>query len=200
MYTPKRYESKSDDFNHELIEAHPFASLITSENDRSFLTQTALVWPKNGSKSSLFGHIAKMNPQTNMLYNGALTHALFAGEHHYMSPSWYLEKSVPTWNYMSVQVWGRIRVIDDKKTFLDELDAMTKHFEARYKTAYSLDTLSKEYLAKNLNVIHGFYIDIDRVEGKAKLSQNKSAETRQRIRTELEVLGSDNALGVAKKL
>lgn len=200
MYTPKRYRINSESDAIKIINENPFASLVTVVDGSSWITQIPLTFHRKDGKDFLFGHVAKANPQTQHIKDGINVHCLFAGPHHYISPAWYFEKSVPTWDYMSAQVWGKVHTITDDNVFLEALDKLVDDFEAFYKTGFSLNELEDGFLQKNLNAIHGFFIEIKKMQGTHKLSQNKSEGTRNNVKKQLFDLNSDNARLIANRI
>jgi transcriptional regulator len=122
------------------------------------------------------GHVARENPQLRHLAAGAEVLAVFHGPHGYVSPSVYLDPGVPTWNYVAVHARGRARVVDEAglRRILDETVA---RFDSSDWTVESIG----ELLAGKLAAIAGFEMEIDHLEGKWKLSQNRSATDRARV-------------------
>jgi len=146
----------------------------------------------DAARNVLRGHLARANPQLEQLADGAEVLAVFHGPHGYVSPSVYVDQpSVPTWNYVVVHAHGHARRVDEKglRSILDE--ALSR-FDA---TGWSLYT-GDEFLRPMLDAIAGFEIDLDRVEGKWKLSQNRSPDDRARVAAWLE-RGDDSSRALA---
>lgn len=201
MYIPKRYELAAQEAALSICTENPFASFITVKDGKSHLTQLPLLRVKDsGERLTFFGHIARNNPQAEHIQTGAEAHCLFAGAHHYISPAWYVKKDVPTWNYTSAQVWGTLRVVEDASELAAGLEETTAYFENLYQTGFSLSELDESYVQGSARGIIGFYLNVTVIRGKEKLSQNKPAETRQRIRAGLEAFSSDSAKEMAKRI
>jgi transcriptional regulator len=160
--------------------AYPFATVITRcEGDLKVSHLPLLV---DGQRGVLRGHLARENPQLSDLAKGSETLVIFQGPHAYVSPSVYEEHpSVPTWNYVVVHVHGRARLVDEPalRGILDELVA---RFDP---TGWRLEA-PQDYVSSALDAIAGFEITIERLEGKWKLSQNRSLEDQRRVAAWLE--------------
>ena len=98
--------------------------------------------------------------------------AIFTGPHAYISPSWYAEANVvPTWNYVAVHVYGRVRIDDDRDSRLQAVNRHVGFFESGMPSPWSLDEADSAFIDQLLDAITAFRIEIDRIEGKWKLSQ-----------------------------
>ncbi len=176
MYTPKHFALDDPAQQQALIADYPFAQLITVDGDG---LPHATYLPMLYWQGRLEIHMAKANPQWEHFQNGREVLCVFKGEHGYISPSWYPgAPNVPTWNYVVLQVYGRPRVIEDageKKAMMARLvDAM----EAGFEEPWRMD-LPEPYEQGMLSGIVTFHIEISRMEGKAKLSQNRKPEDLQ---------------------
>jgi transcriptional regulator len=111
---------------------------------------------------------------------------VFSGAHAYVSPSWYGQHpSVPTWNYVAVHAYGVPRVIEDPGRVRALLDRLVRTFEDGRPAPWRMDGLPDDYVSGMMRGIVAFEIPIDRLEGKAKLSQNRPASDRARVRAAL---------------
>jgi transcriptional regulator len=104
---------------------------------------------------------------------------IFQGPQGYVTPSWYATKQesgkvVPTWNYATVHAWGQPRLIDDTTWIHRQIDALTRQQEASSLTPWNVQDAPEEFIASQLNAIIGVEIPISRIEGKWKVSQNRS--------------------------
>ncbi|MCL5677544.1 MAG: FMN-binding negative transcriptional regulator [Firmicutes bacterium] len=158
-----------------LIRQNGFGILFSQVKGHPFATHLPFVVNEaGGEKGSLSGHLAKANPHWREL-DGAEVLVVFQGPHAYISPSWYAEKqAVPTWNYVAVHVYGQCRIVQDERELRTLLSEMTRFYEPDSPLA---DHLDEEFYVKMANAIVGFEIRITAMEGKAKLSQNRSADT-----------------------
>jgi transcriptional regulator len=132
-----------------------------------------------GSHGRLLGHMARANPQWRTIEGEAL--AVFSGPHAYVSPSWYEEAgTVPTWNYVAVHAHGTIEVVEERDALIDILRRSVAAYEGPRPEPWRFDE-SAAHVEKMLGAIVGFRIEITRLEGKWKLSQNHSAERRRKV-------------------
>jgi transcriptional regulator len=170
--------------------AYPFATVITHCEGHLGVSHLPLL--VNVAGNTLRGHLARENPQIAHLTAGADVLAIFHGPHGYVSPSVYAEQpSVPTWNYVVVHVHGRARLLDEGglRAILDD---MVSHFD---QTGWRPEA-SAEFMAPKLAAIAGFEIEIQRIEGKWKLSQNRSLTDQARVVSWLE-RGDDQSRALA---
>jgi transcriptional regulator len=197
MYIPKFNAVTDTALLHELMRAFNFATLITTHDGAPFATHLPfLVYPEIGAQGTLVAHMARGNVQWTDFAQGqqgleALV--IFQGAHTYISPSWYAEPvSVPTWNYMVVHAYGVPRVIEDEARVHEVLRALVDRHEEGFEEPWQME-LPEEYLRKQLRAIVAFEIPITRLEGKFKLSQNRSAEDRRRVIERLLTSGDASA-------
>jgi transcriptional regulator len=124
--------------------------------------------------------MARANPQWQGFGEAQPVLAIFHGPHAYVSPSWYRATGVPTWNYAVVHVYGRARPIEDQATLRSLIERLTALHEARNPSPWRNDLPDDRY-HDLLGKIVGFEIDIERMEAKFKLSQNRSDADRQGV-------------------
>lgn len=178
MYTPKAFEVTDLSTLHEFIETYGFATLITIDGTEPVATRLPLVLDRAaGAHGALLGHVARANPQWRS-FDGGRCLAMFDGPHGYVSPSWYATSpAVPTWNYAAVHVYRATRAIHDPAWLSALVDRLVTIYEAGMSRPWS-GALPPEFKEGLLKAIVGFVIDIDRIEGKFKLGQNRPAEDR----------------------
>jgi len=182
MYIPKHFATDDTAQMHELIRRHNFATLITQHDGAPFASHLPfLLDTTRGPHGTLLAHLARANPQWRHLAAGQTALAIFQGPHAYVSPSWYAaELSVPTWNYAVVHAYGTARIIEDHTELYAILKALVDTHEAGFAQPWPMD-LPDDYMSKMMRGVVGFEIPIERLEGKLKLSQNRSADDRQRV-------------------
>lgn len=199
MYVPKHFEIADPAWCHALMRAQSFAVMITADDTGApFATHLPfLVDDTRGPKGTLRGHVARANPHWRYLAAGRPTLVVFSGAHAYVSPSWYAQHpAVPTWNYVVVHASGTGVLVEDParvRTLLADL--VHAHERVGQPAAWSFESLPADYVDAMQRGIVAFEIPIDRLEGKAKLSQNRSAEDRARTRDAL--AGADDPLARA---
>lgn len=178
MYIPAWFQEERLDVLHELMRQYAFAALVTSPPERPFATHLPfLLDAGRGAFGTLRAHIARANPQWQHFEAGQEVLVLFQGAHTYVSPTWYAtQPSVPTWNYAVVHAYGIPRLLTDDELY-DTLLASLAVYEAQPENL----PLTPDYLQKMMRGIVGFEIELTRMEGKFKLSQNRSETDRLNV-------------------
>lgn len=183
MYIPKQFEIKELAVAYDVIQENGFATLCSMHEGIPFATHLPLLL--NKEKNYLYGHFARPNPQWKDIENQAVL-AVFHGPHCYISSSWYeTNQAVPTWNYVTVHVYGEAELIEDEQELTDSLHDMVLKYEAP-DSSYKLQDLDANFLAGMNKGIQGFKIKIKKIEGKAKLSQNHSINRQELVINHLE--------------
>jgi len=182
IYIPKHFEEKDQSRILQLIRDYPFSTLVGVHEGQPVLNHLPLITKAQAEKITLLGHMALQNPQAILLKDGAKVTAIFHGPHTYITPTWYVRSKVPTWNYAVVHVTGRISWIHEFRPLIALLRQMTDVFEEsepnRWQFLLPEDLKSEKELT---SAIIGFEIEIESMEAKFKLSQNRSAEDREEV-------------------
>jgi len=191
MYQPSAFREERLETLHALIRAHPLATLITAGSDGIIANFVPFILVDAGAvdtghKGTLRAHIAKANDQVEALRAGSETLVVFHGPEAYITPSWYASKKehgrvVPTWNYAVVQVRGTPRVIDDADWVRTQIIALTSTQEGRRPEPWSVSDAPESFIDGQIKAIIGVEIPILTIEGKWKVSQNRSAADRQGV-------------------
>ncbi|WP_457424914.1 FMN-binding negative transcriptional regulator [Roseateles sp. P5_E7] len=185
MYLPKHFASSDLAHALHLIAEHPLALLIGPDAaGESFGSHLPLIAEATGDGFTLEGHMARANPHWAWLSQQQRLLAVFTGPGAYVSPSHYDSlQNVPTWNYAALHAYGEIELIDGAAA----KDALLKRLIGRFEPEYAEQWrgLKEDYQHKLLGAIVGFRIRVTRWELKLKLSQNRAAVERQRIREAL---------------
>lgn len=200
MYVPKHFEVTDTAWCHALIRAQSFALMITADDTGApFATHLPiLVDERRGPLGTLRGHVARANPHWRHLAAGRPTLVVFSGAHAYVSPSWYAtHPAVPTWNYVAVHASGTGALVEDAEQVRTLLADLVHVYEAPGPEAWSFEALPADYVAGMQRGIVAFEIPIARLEGKAKLSQNRDAVDRGRTREALAASDDPVARAVA---
>lgn len=198
MYVPGHFAMDSREDALAFVRANSFAVLVsTEENGEPFATHVPLLVNASGQK--LIGHLARANPHWKLFDGTRTALAVFSGPHAYVSPRWYASApQVPTWNYVAVHVTGKPRIVEDGALVRDMLDKLGQAHEGDYPNAWSFTALPEKYVEGMIRGIVAFEIPIDRVEGKAKLSQNKNDADVAGAVAGLSTTGSAEARAVAE--
>ncbi len=194
MYIPKYFVINDMSVVYEVIEENSFATLVSMHQGELFATHLPLLLDRE--KTCLYGHFARSNPQWNDIQHQTVL-AIFHGPHCYISPSWYeTNQAVPTWNYVAVHVYGNVELIDDEEEIMQSLHDMVEKYEAP-GSRYQLSEVDAKLLSKMRSGIQAFKIHIERIVGKAKLSQNHSVHRQERIIKQLEQMPFENEKQIA---
>jgi len=203
MYIPGRYKELDPKVIEQFLRANDFATLVSFDGERPIATHLLVDFQHRADGSlALNGHMARANKQWQTLDAGRDVLTIFSGPHTYISPRWYNHTSVPTWNYMSVHVYGTPRVMTEH----DELYALLKRLVDKHEgdsgaaSPYRLECLPEEFVTKQMQAIVGFQIEISRMEASFKLSQNRNQESYDNVVTELYRRTDDNSLAVAEAM
>jgi transcriptional regulator len=174
MYIPKHFEEKDTEKLLEFMRSNSFVTFVSILNGVPFASHIPLVIESSGDDIKLVGHLAKGNEQWQAFSNGESL-AIFTGPHAYVSPTLYETKqSVPTWNYIAVHAYGVPEVIEfsERATLERMMDDIIDTYDASYKEQWH--SLSDTYRTSMMKGIVAFEMPVRRLEGKYKLSQNRS--------------------------
>lgn len=204
MYTPSAFNDEELASLHCLIEQTRLAILVSHDENGIQASHLPLLFnPGEGPFGTLYGHLAKANRQWHALQNGAEVLVIFAGADAYVSPGFYPSKAehgkvVPTWNYQAVHVHGRAEVFSDPDRLLTLVSALTDKHESGRALPWKVADAPADYIDKMLGAIVGFALPISGLEGKRKLSQNRSAEDIAGVREGLVATADARDLELAK--
>ena len=179
---------------------HPFAFVTGSFNDgRQVATQIPVLIEERDGELYLQGHIMRKTDHHKAFVENPEALVVFTGPHCYVSASWYTNPQIgSTWNYMSVHVEGKMRMMSDDEliAFMKKLTLTFEKGNRESKTIY--DNLPDSYLQKMMPAIVGFEIRAERMDNVFKLSQNRDEQSYLNIIGQLEALGGDSALVAAE--
>ena len=179
------------------MRANPFAILISSNEDGPFATHLPLSVHADEERVILRGHVAKANPHWRYLERQADCLTIFHGPHSYISPRNYTNiESVPTWNYGAVHVYGNARLFSSEPDLHGMLNELMEIFEPSYRLQW--EGLNQSYRERMLSHIVGFEITATKVEGKFKLSQNRTREEQANVIASLEKAEDTAISGVVR--
>ncbi len=183
MYSPPAFQEKDVAQVFEHIRAARLANFITATNGGLMATPLPLFLDETeGANGVLYGHLALANPQWKTPCMGDAL-AIFMGPDAYVSPSWYqtkreTEKVVPTWNYVTVHAYGAVEFFQNTARLLDVVKKLTLLHENKRPEPWAVSDAPETYIQSQLKGIVGLRITISRLEGKRKMSQNRSLEDR----------------------
>lgn len=199
MFIPNYYKNEDIDAVKGFLHENSFGILISQVNGKISGTHIPMELDvdENGA-DILVGHIAKANPQSKNLIDNEEILAIFNGPHSYISSSWYEKENVPTWNYIAVHVYGKVKIIEGE-ALLESLKKLVNKYEKNSENPVSVEKMSSRTL-RQINGIVGFSIKINEIQAAYKLSQNRTATDYHNITEELEKSDNPNEIGIAKAM
>src|SRR3984885_7754638 len=178
MYVPKVFAVEDVWRLQDFMEAFNFATIVTQRDGE--LTASHIPFLLDRTKEphgALRAHIAIRNPQLKDLQAGAQALVIFQGPHTYVSPSWYVKpENVPTWNYTVVHAYGVPKILD-RAAMVALLKALVGKHERSFEKPWDFDP-DDAWMQKQMPEIAGFEIKIEKLQGKFKLNQNRTAADR----------------------
>jgi transcriptional regulator len=199
MYQPPHHREDRLEVQHALIRAHPLGALVTC--GKSGLTANLIPFVLDATAlplGTLKGHLSRANTQWRDFDPSIEALVIFQGVEHYITPAWYAAKRehgkvVPTWNYATVQARGTMRVIDDNNWLAAQISALTHANESARSDPWAVTDAPEAFIAGQIKGIVGIEIPIAHIEGKWKVSQNRSAADREGVVTGLREAGGEVA-------
>jgi transcriptional regulator len=199
MYTPDIYKNEDSESIKTFLKENSFGILINQTNGKLCATHIPIELEINADgKEILQGHISKLNPQAEGFIENDQVLAVFSGPHSYISSSWYDHENVPTWNYIAVHVYGRIRITDETAT-IDSLKKLVDKYEANSENPVRVENMSAKTMREARGII-GFEIEIDEIQATKKLSQNRDDHNYTNIISELEKTENTQSIAIAKEM
>ncbi|MET0866992.1 MAG: FMN-binding negative transcriptional regulator [Pseudorhodoplanes sp.] len=200
LYLPPAFRESDVAVLQAQIRAIGFGSLITTAKDGGILISQFPVMLDTaiGTLGQLRCHVSRANPQwrdSDLTKPGIV---MFSGPDAYVSPSWYPSKhehgkAVPTWNYITICARGLLEVYDDRESLMAHVTELTELHEAAFPEPWKVTDAPTDYMERQLKGIVGFRLTIEALEGKKKLSQNRSVEDRDGVAEALQATDDPNA-------
>jgi len=173
LYIPSHFRVEERAALVGFIERNDFGTLVSSGPEGLQASHVPFLVESGGEKLTLLTHFARANPHARSLEHAEHVLAMFQGPHGYVSPSWYENHpAVPTWNYAVVHASGRATPLDEAR-LRSLLARLSTKYEAGRAKPWRMQDLPEDYVAKMLNAITGYAIEVEKLEGKFKLSQNR---------------------------
>jgi transcriptional regulator len=204
MYIPRANEERRVPILHQLMKAEPLAALVTLSSAGLFASHIPMVLEADDSELGILrGHVSRANQQWRDLDSSVDALAIFSGPQHYITPSWYpgkLEdgKEVPTWNYVVVHAYGPLKVVEDRAWLMTHLEQLTAQSEAKATVPWKVSDAPADFIRSLLGGIVGFELPISRLEGKWKVSQNRTDEEKRGVIEGLAALNTPESLAMKK--
>jgi transcriptional regulator len=197
MYQPPHFREDRLEIQHALIRAHPLGLLVSVGS--AGLVANPIPFILDGTASplgTLRAHLSRANAQWRDFDPAHEALVVFQGPETYITPSWYAAKRehgkvVPTWNYAIVQAHGRMRIMDDSEWLRRQIDVLTETQETARPEPWAVSDAPAPFVAAQLKGIVGVEIEIARIEGKWKVSQNRSEADRLGVSAGLRLAQDD---------
>jgi len=186
MYVPPAFRNDDIENIRATIRAIRLANLVTATADGLIATPLPLFLDETeGEHGTLYGHVAKANPQWRAAPTGDAM-AIFMGPEAYVTPSWYATKQetgkvVPTWNYIAIHAYGPIEFFESAERLLDVVTRLTNIHEGSRAEPWAVSDAPADFIAAQLRGIVGVRIPVTRFEAKRKMSQNRPEADRARV-------------------
>ncbi|MCM3601785.1 FMN-binding negative transcriptional regulator [Robertmurraya korlensis] len=194
MYIPNHFKIDDEEVIYEFMEKYGFATLFTQHKGEPYATHLPLML--NKSEKAIYGHFARPNEQWRDVENQQVL-VVFQGPHCYISPSWYeTTRAVPTWNYVSIHLYGKMEIVEDREVIFESLNNLVNKYESP-DSSYNLNVVEPSFIEGMSKGIVAFRIKITKMEAKAKLSQNHPVERQELIIKQLENTSQHDNLQVA---
>lgn len=186
MYVPKHFRAPTEDAIREILAATDFATLVSVRAGIPVASHLPVLYDAAGGEWGSFrAHLARANPHGRDLEGGVETLMICQGPHGYVSPGWYHERSVPTWDYIAVHAYCEPAIMCSREQLSRLLDELMHRHESRTGKGMRYADYPLDYVAKQIEAIVGVELEIRRVEASFKLSQNRSAADRASVCREL---------------
>lgn len=199
MYTPEIYKNENQEEIKKFLQENSFGILINQTNGKLWATHIPLELDTNENGATILsGHISKENPQWNGFIDNDQVLAVFSGPHSYISSSWYDHENVPTWNYIAVHVYGKIKIIEGEAV-IKSLKKLVDKYEQKSKNPVRIEDLSQKIMLQSRGIV-AFEIEITEIQATRKMSQNRDEKNYQNIISELEKANTNQSVAVANEM
>ncbi len=202
MYVPSHFKSNNEEFFHSIISTYPFATVIITQDNIPNIVHMPLLY--DIENKCLKGHIAKANHINKIDFNIPYhCLAIFQGPDAYISPSWYQTKVdtgkvVPTWNYITIHIEGKINLINDKNWILQNVSLLSDKHEQSIGSKWRVNDAPKSYIDTLIRAVTGIEISIVSSKAQFKLSQNKNISDFNGVLNGLKSTGKEGDKQVAE--
>ena len=198
MYISKLYREENREKILEFLSQNEFVTVVTHDGEKPVASHLLVEVVEVGEKLFVNGHISRANSLWKTFEKNPEILMIFQGPHTYISPTWYNHVNVPTWNYQSVHVYGKPRLITDHQEAYSLLKRLIDRHEGDHR--YRLETLPQDFVEKEMKGIVAFQVEATRLEANYKLSQNRNDEDYWNIVSQLDQREDELSHGVAEAM
>ena len=186
MYVPEHFKLGDVAEQHALMRAYPFAALITMSDAGYEVTHLPTKLKSEGALGVVECHVSRANPHWREIAKSGRGLLMYTGPQAYITPGWYPSKAahgkvVPTWNYAVVHAHGTAEIVDDRDWLVRHVSELTDQQEAGTATPWATSDAPGNYIEVMSRGIVGMRFTIERLEGKAKMSQNREIPDREGV-------------------
>jgi transcriptional regulator len=200
MYVNPHFAERELQVLHDTIEAARFGVLVTCADGPLAAHIPFVLHRDEGQYGTLVAHVSARDPLARHLDGEHEALAIFSAPRAYISPRWCPSGGLPTYNYLAVHAYGRPRELEDPGVVLGHLRELVEVHEERFSQPWSLTSVAEDYVDERLPHITAFRFEIDALQGKRKLSQNRTAEDREGIIGGLRERGGQDDLAIAEAM
>lgn len=198
MYIPHSYKNQDLKVVKDFLVNNSFGILVNQVDGKPWATHIPLELDIDSNGNDiLVSHMAKANPQWKTFGQNDNVLCIFNGPHSYVSSSWYKEEEVPTWNYIAVHVYGKIKILEESEV-LASMHKLVDKYEKGSKQPIAINNLSKKTMRQIKGVV-GFQIQISEIQAAHKLSQGREHD-HPKIITELNETKNANSSAIAAEM
>ena len=202
MYVPPHFAEKSLPVLHAAMRKAGLATLVTMGPEGLIGSPLPLMLDAEaGEFGTLYGHVARANPQWRAHDPSIEALAMFKGPDAYITPAWYETKRengkvVPTWNYITIHAYGPVTFFEDATELLDVVTRLTARHEGERAEPWAPSDAPAPFIQSQLKGIVGFHMPITRLQGKWKMSQNRTMPDRAGVVAGLEAEGNPEVAAI----
>ncbi len=196
MYIPKLYREEDRPEIVAFLRANDFPTLVTYDGERPVATHLPVEVLERQDGLTVWGHMARANPQWKT-FSDQEALLIFQGPHTYISARWYNHVNVPTWDYMMVHLYGKVRAVEGDELYR-LLSGLVKKHEPH--SSYRLESLPQDFVEKEMKGVTGFSMDVERIDASYKLSQNRNDEDYANVVRQLEKRQDDYSHAIASAM
>lgn len=199
MYISEINKNENKEEIEKFLHSNSFGILVNQTHGKLWATHIPLELDTNeNGKQVLYGHIAKENPQWQSFNNNDQILAIFNGPHSYISSSWYDHENVPTWNYIAVHIYGKIKIIEGE-IVVEHLKKLVDKYEQNSENPVRVEDFSRKTMMQTRGIV-AFEIEIQEIQATHKLSQNRDDKNYENIIAELEKTNDNQSIAVANEM
>jgi transcriptional regulator len=197
MYIPNAFLQTDKATVLEVLDKYGFGIVVSNSEGELLATHIPLLFKAVQGQDYLYGHMARNNDQWKSFSPDQKIMVIFSGPHGYISPTWYESKlTVPTWDHISVHVYGYPELIPDLGQVKDLLTQTTDHYEKYNGTQWKFE-LPEEFSQKLMGTIVAFRLKVVDIQAQFKLSQNRNAEDKAKVIRALNERGDASSVQLA---